>query len=480
MAMKRIPTVASQFTELQRIGISRKIHIQHSGAVAGDDDGFGLFGVIGEVSVVAAGETLIFVIIALFLRAGLHIGGLVGTGYAVAVVIGVLVPEHDGEAGFSDFPACRIAGVFIRHGGGNRRRPLVKGIAGSGGRANVDSRAVAGVDGFYAVAAVQIEVHQIVVAVIVNFNHRAAVCRDFGRGIVEQGVEAGIVRLCKSFTDRRLGIALLCLGICQRVPVIGDVLPVVLDRKVHLCGLICNGVGLCLGGVHVNHCFVWRIAHHHGALNVLCIGAACGNLGAPRGSGLLAVFKDVVDENGIGRRRFLCRRIIYRRRVICRDGIAHGGRIPQRVRIVIALRSRFRVCIGFAVNSGHIVHNRRTVCSSCICRRDDRLPDRLCLRDNRSKGGSCRGSPAHGRIRRNLNRHGIAVGNIAHVVGQLAADLGSVAIEEVGNKAIAELQRVAACADDIRPNVAADMNLPLIAAGAGLGNRLQRHFIGSL
>ena len=279
VTMLSLSTVQNFFAaplERQRISISRIVHIQHSRAVALDGDSLGLGGIIGKMLVVPTGKALILVVLALFLRTGRYIGGGIRSGYTVAVVIGVLVPEYDGEAGFPDLPACRVAGVLRRHGGGNRRRPLVKGIAGLGGRADVDSRAVAGVDGFYAVAAFQIEVHQIVVAVIVNFNHRAAVCRDFGRGIVEQGVEAGIVRLCKSFTDRRLGIALLCLGICQRVPVIGDVLPVVLDRKVHLCGPICNGIGHGLGGIHMNHHFAGRIANHHRALNVLCIGAAGG------------------------------------------------------------------------------------------------------------------------------------------------------------------------------------------------------------
>ena len=49
-------------------------------------------------------------------------------------------------------------------------------------------------------------------------------------------------------------------------------------------------------------------------------------------------------------------------------------------------------------------------------------------------------------------------------------------MEKVGNKAIAELQRISVCADNVGPNVIADMNLPLIGSGAGLGNRRQLRF----
>ena len=55
--------------ECQRIAVSRKIHIQHGGAVARYGDGLDLLVVEGEVLVVAAGEALVFIVAAAHLRA---------------------------------------------------------------------------------------------------------------------------------------------------------------------------------------------------------------------------------------------------------------------------------------------------------------------------------------------------------------------------------------------------------------------------
>lgn len=59
----------------QRVGIPRIVHIQHGRAVAVDGDGFGLSCIIGEMLIVAAFKALVFVIPALFLRAGFNIRG---------------------------------------------------------------------------------------------------------------------------------------------------------------------------------------------------------------------------------------------------------------------------------------------------------------------------------------------------------------------------------------------------------------------
>ena len=90
--------------ERQSIAVSRKIHVQHGGAVARDGDGLGLVGVIGEVGIVAACEALAHIIAAAHLRAGVDVCRFIRSGDAVFICavclgVGVLVPENDGEAG---------------------------------------------------------------------------------------------------------------------------------------------------------------------------------------------------------------------------------------------------------------------------------------------------------------------------------------------------------------------------------------------
>ena len=46
---------------------------------------------------------------ALFLGAGGYIRWLIGSSYAVTVVIGVLIPENNSKTGFADLPACLMA-----------------------------------------------------------------------------------------------------------------------------------------------------------------------------------------------------------------------------------------------------------------------------------------------------------------------------------------------------------------------------------
>ena len=103
--------VASQIHlwERQRIGIPRIVHIQHGGAVALDGDGFGLSCIIGEMIVVTTCKALILVVLALFLGTGGYICRLIGSGYAVTIVIGVLIPENNSKTRFANIPACLMA-----------------------------------------------------------------------------------------------------------------------------------------------------------------------------------------------------------------------------------------------------------------------------------------------------------------------------------------------------------------------------------
>lgn len=112
--MEWVPTIASKLSEFERIGISCIVHIQHGGAVAFDGDGFGLVRVVGEMLIVAAFKALTLIIAAALLRTGCNIGGRERSGYAVADVIGVLIPEYDGKSGsaFCQF-AVKLRGFSI-------------------------------------------------------------------------------------------------------------------------------------------------------------------------------------------------------------------------------------------------------------------------------------------------------------------------------------------------------------------------------
>ena len=100
--------------ERQRVGVPRIVHIQHGGAVAVDGDGFGLVRVVGEMLIVAAFKALVLIIAAALLRTGCNIDGRERSGYAVAVVIGILVPEYDSKSGsaLSQF-AVKLRGFSI-------------------------------------------------------------------------------------------------------------------------------------------------------------------------------------------------------------------------------------------------------------------------------------------------------------------------------------------------------------------------------
>lgn len=98
----------------QRVGIPDKIDVQHGGAVAVDGDGFGLIRVVGEMLIVAAFKALVLIIAAALLRTGCNIGGRERSSYAVADVIGVLIPDTtvNPAVPFSQF-AVKLRGFSI-------------------------------------------------------------------------------------------------------------------------------------------------------------------------------------------------------------------------------------------------------------------------------------------------------------------------------------------------------------------------------
>ena len=251
------------------------------------------------MAVVTTGKALILIIIALFLRAGSDIVWLMRTGNAVAVVIGIFVPENDGKARGGCSPACLKRSILRRHGCGKRRIPAVEFIAGLFGFSNADGRAVAGIYRLYAVAAVQIELHQIVVTVVVDLDHCAAVCCDLSRCIVKQSVEAVVV-LSEVCAYGRLGIAGLGLGIDKSIVVVIDILLIVLDRELNFCGLISNGNSRIFNirrSVNTNGLLVRLIADYIGAFNVLNKAFALNNGGRPRVGSLSTVCEDIIYRN---------------------------------------------------------------------------------------------------------------------------------------------------------------------------------------
>ena len=152
------PFIAVEFSEFERIGISCIVDVQHGGAVAFDVDGFGLVRVVGEMLIVAAFKALVLIIAAALLRTGCNIGGRERSSYAVADVIGVLIPEYDGKSGSALFPVCREAERILnnRHCFRNLFAPTSKCIAGLFRSSYIDRRTIAGIDGFHAIAAVEI------------------------------------------------------------------------------------------------------------------------------------------------------------------------------------------------------------------------------------------------------------------------------------------------------------------------------------
>ena len=409
--------------------------------------------------IVAAFKALVFVIPALFLRAGFNIRGLKSTNNAVAIRailigIGILIPENDVESGFSEIPQRLIFSAVYRHGSRKRRLPLVKRVTRLGGFTDGDGRTVTGVNRFKTVTAIQIKLHQIVVAVVINFDFRAAVRRNGCIGGINQLVEA-VIRLRKISADQRSGIARLSFGFSQRILCAGNVLLIMLDGELDLGGVISDNVGRFCGSINLNRCLIRRVAYDDRAGDRLRIGAAGGNRGAPRIGGLLAVLKLVVDKNGIGCGQYfivvLILAVVGRGGVIYRGGVGESGRGDIRRQVI--RRSGVR---------------SRGLFRSGLRGDDDRLAYRLGLGDNGGGLRSLRRS-GDGHFVRDLYRDGVRVlHNLAR--GETAAEIRRAAVQQVRHERVADVQRHAVRAGDVCPHVAADLDLPLVDAGAGGGD----------
>ena len=350
--------VLHSVVELQGERPARVVEVDHGGAVARDADL--AVGVVElhegqqflKVCVDGDAAPEVFAV----LRQYRLIGGRVDGGaaeHAVVIVVRVLQPVHRREGGLRRRPLRRIAAVLCGHGGGQGRiraaaRPSVKGIALTHGGRNVDGRAVAGVDGLHAVAAAQIEAHQVVAAVVVDLHHRGAVRSD-GGAVVQQGIEAvvGPRRL------RHVGVGQPLLRLAGRlgVVVVAQVLQVVDDGVVDGSGLVDHGMRL----IRPDVCHVQlhdagglrRAVHVRQVAQDAGIGHRGGEIRARRegrGVGLRhrsVILKHVVDDDGAGLRR-----------CIRRSGSGRKGHKGRRIRVGLLNLRELRLCIGAHADAG--------------------------------------------------------------------------------------------------------------------------------
>ena len=168
---------------------------------------------------------------------------------AKAVIVGVFLPIlHTIIHAVINFPLRLIGGVFCRNGCGHLRFPSAKRIAGFSGIFNLYGRAEAGIDGFYAVAAVKIKAHHVVIAVVIYLDHGAAVRRNLGFGIIQQCCKAGICfgKIAAYFT---LGVAVNVFRFVQRIVVVRNVLQIVVNSKAYVCRMVGYSIGFVLGYV---------------------------------------------------------------------------------------------------------------------------------------------------------------------------------------------------------------------------------------
>ena len=279
------------------------------------------------MGIVAAGEALVFIIAALFLRAGCDVFRCIRPGDAVFICavclgVGVLIPENDGEASRGRRPLGRILVVVRGHGLGQFLIPPGKRITGLGRRADGDGRAVAGVNRLHAVAAVEVEVQQVIIPVILDVYNGAAVCGDAHRAVIQQAVEA-IVLFGKIPADFGICKADLGLGIYKGIVVVVGVLLVVTDGKADLRGVVINidrHISAYIYHIYVNFSLLgfWRIADYGGADDRGGVAASRGERGRPRVGRLLArilfipvniFYRDIICirrcGGGVCRRRFI-------------------------------------------------------------------------------------------------------------------------------------------------------------------------------
>ena len=325
----------------------------------------------------------------------------------------------------------------------------------------IDRRAIAGIDGFHAVAAVQIEVDQIIIAIILDFDHRAFVAGDFYRSVILQRIKAGIL-LFQRFADCVSGVTVPDLRIAVlRIFIVGNVLEKMLNAELYNGGRIFNReILIRLNVLTANGDFRMfsRISHYHRALNDAQVGAASHNCRRPRVSNLLILIINIVDSNGESLGIGFLAAVVGRGGVVHRGGVGESGRGDIRRQVICRSSVRSRGLFHGGLRGD-----------------DDRLAYRLGLGDDGGGLRSLRRS-GDGRFVRDLHRDGVRVlHNLAR--GETAAEIRRAAVQQVRHERVADVQRHAVRAGDVRPHVAADLDLPLVDAGAGGGDRGERELI---
>ena len=284
---------------------------------------------------------------------------------AVFLVIRVLAPEHNRDlSGVVRLPKRLVGlvpgGHFVGQSHNSRSvlRPPLKGIPSLGGRTHIinDGRAVAGVDGLHAVAAVQVEQHQTVDAVIIDLHHGAAVGGDGGL-LIQQRIEAlrvilGVIVFVPSHLGHvGVGQALPGLPPYLRILVVVHVLLIVDDGVVHVGGLVDHGDGNVLAdalivqinGVLPRIVYIGQIALHDREGDRSAEAAARGQAGGVGVGYDLVILKHIVDDHIVGRRgRRLIRQkhplqgitMDHRGAVVHCAGLLVGGILPFRRRLL--------------------------------------------------------------------------------------------------------------------------------------------------
>ena len=256
---------------------------------------------------------------------------------AVALIVRILAPEHHSNRGGGlSLPQRNVGSIPSGHGlchfhhGSAIQAPAQEDVAGTHGRTHVaDGRAVTGVDGLHAVTAAQGEVHQVVVAVVLDLNHGAAVSGNLGLGIqqvVEAGIALGHVRI-GAFGNEAAGQRLLGFHILPRVVVIVHVLlqmndGVVNQRRLvddveHTIRINTGDIQVILSGRQVVVFLVCLIALNRRE-DDLCIQRGTGSHSSLPGlPGNRPILVQEVDHHGVG--------VAIRSIVISHDGNITGA-----------------------------------------------------------------------------------------------------------------------------------------------------------
>ena len=263
------------------------------------------------------------------------------------------------------------------------------------------------------------------------------------------------------------GKSLLRHCLVQGIVVIIGILPVVVHLEVNFRSVKENRIGNILidNSINIDLRLVRIVAEDNGAMYGLDKGVALRDSRRPHGSRLLtlsyAISKDVADRDGIGCGQYsivvLILTVVGRGGVVYRGGVGERGRGDIRRQVI----RRSSVSRRSGVRS-------RGLFRGGLRGDDDRLAYRLGLGDNGGGLRSLRRS-GDGRFVRDLHRDGVRVlHDLAR--GETAAEIRRAAVQQVRHERVADVQLHAVRAGDVRPDVAADLDLPLVDAGAGGGD----------